>query len=122
MRAYFIYEKFTEKSDPIKDMGVGVGLVYDIRENPEEEGEYLFKTNNEEIKKLIRKYIHGISDNELDRFWAFTLKDIYEKIPIRYFEKRNYKEIDKYIEQDIQSWERSWMGMHSDKAMKSMMR
>jgi len=122
MKARFIYEKFIEDSDPIEDMGIGRGLIYDIRENPNEEGSYFFKTNNEKIKNLIRKYIQGISDNELNRFWAFTLNDIYDKIPMTYFENKNYKKIDKYIEQSIQAWSPLWMSMHGDKAIKKGIR
>jgi len=122
MRAKFINEKFQEKSDPIKDMGIGAHLIYDITDDENDPENFNFKFEIDAVVALIKKYIKGISDNEINRFWAFQLQDIINEIPTKYFENKDYAELDKYIERGIQSWERSWMGMHSDKAMRSMMR
>jgi len=122
MRAKFINEKFSDKSDPIKDMGIGSHLIYDITPDAEDGEGFEYKLNKDAATYLIKKYISGISDNEIDRFISFTLYDIINTIPITYFENKDYKKIDKYIEQDIASRKFTWMDIHSDKAMKRMMR
>jgi hypothetical protein len=47
MRAQFIYEKFKEESDPIKDMGIGIERQRDFE-------------NKEEITKWILKHLKYI--------------------------------------------------------------
>ena len=117
----YLLESFKEESDPIKDMGIGMDhYIYNI----EKEGydSYNFNTNNEKIAKFIKKCIPEISENEIERFMAFTLSDIYDNIDADYFELNDLDRLDQQIAAAIKQESRNWMSMHSDKAMKSFMR
>jgi hypothetical protein len=94
-------------------------FVYDIVQKPDKS--FSYKTNNPAIIKFIKSKISGISDNELNRFVTFTLNDIINNAPDLYFEKNELDKLQKHIEQDITSHSKSWMGMHSDYAIKRMM-
>jgi hypothetical protein len=116
-----LYERFEEDSDPITDMGIGMDhYVYNI----EKEGfdSYNFETNNEKIAKFIKKCIPDISKNEIERFVAFTMSDIYDNIDADYFELGDLDKLDQQIGRAIIHHSRSWMGRHSDQAMKSFRR
>jgi hypothetical protein len=60
MRAKLIYEKFTEESDPIEDMGVGFKPISDFRKNLKELGKLPdqdlskinFRDNSQKISQL----------------------------------------------------------------------
>jgi hypothetical protein len=115
MRAKFIYEKFKEESDPIKDMGIGINtIIYDVKEK---DGEISFKINDDKVHALLRKYIEGINDNEIERFMSFTFEDIINEIPIIFFIKLDIKFIDKHLERRIRDHSFSWMRVHSDEAI-----
>jgi hypothetical protein len=81
---------------------------------------FTFNQNIKNIIECIKKNIRGISDNEVDRFIAFTLQDIYDEIPDYYFREKNLEKINQYIEREIQSYSNSWMSMHSDNAIRKM--
>ena len=53
MRARFVTEKFKEKSDPIKDMGIGHKFIYTIDD---------FKSFIEKYSDEILSNVHGESD------------------------------------------------------------
>jgi hypothetical protein len=114
-----LYEKFSEESDPIKDMSIGYPhFLYDIKKD--HNGDYSFHVNIEKIIPIIKKNNPGISKNEIERFLAFSMDRIYQHIPNYYFETNNLKTIDALIERGIEDESQGWMGMHSDKAMKTM--
>jgi len=100
-------------------MGIGINSIYNIEKNP---GEITFKVNHNKVHTLIRKYIKGINDNEIERFMAFQFNNIIDEIPTSYFRNKNYKAIDKYIEQGIKNHSSSWMQLHSDEAIKRGLR
>jgi len=121
MLSQILNEVFSEDSDPIEDMNIGEDHHY-IFNIAIEDMEITFNTNTKKLITLIRKNIPSISENELDRFFAFTMHDIYNKIPDRFFETNNLKEIDNIIEYNVKDYSYSWMGMHSDNAMRTMMK
>jgi hypothetical protein len=120
MRAKFINEKFEEKSDPLKDMGIGVHtIVYDIVDDGQ--GIYHFRINSDRLLKIIREeFKYKITDNEIDRFLAFDMEELYQQIPDYYFEKNDLKRIDKYIIGKIRDVAPHWLGIHGDEAMRIM--
>ena len=120
MRAKTINE-FKRGLDPRKAMGTGLGgiLIYNIRE---ENDEYIFSVDNEAIEKYIKKCIPSISKNEIDRFCAFTLQDIYDSLSLIDLKNKDEKALTDFIRQQIESRSRYWIGMHSDKAMNRMNR
>lgn len=121
MRARFINEKFKEDTDPIKDMGIGMDhYIYGIEKTAD--GSFNFKRNSEKLANLIKKCNPGISKNEIDRFWAFEMDEIYDEIEFLYFEDNNLKAIDSLIERGVEDHSRGWLGMHSDNAMRRGMR
>lgn len=114
-------ESFKEESDPIKDMGIGTDhYIYGI----EKEGydSYNFNINTEKLIKYIKKCIPEISENEIERFLAFTMEEIYDSIDGDYFELNDLKRLDQQIERAIMQESRTWMKIHSDHVMKNMMR
>jgi len=116
----FVNEGFTEESDPVKDMGIGINtIIYNVK--PDGEGGYNFHINNEKLLKVIREeFKYQITKNEIDRFVAFDMEDIYQEIPMYYFEKNDLEEIDKYIISKIKYDAHHWLGMHGDEAMRRM--
>jgi hypothetical protein len=113
-------EEFKEQSDPIEDMGIGVNtIIYDIQ--PDGEGGYNFKINHEKLLKVIREeFKYQITKNEIDRFLAFDMEDIYQDAPLYYFEKNDLEGLDKYIINKIKYEAPHWLGMHGDEAMTRM--
>jgi hypothetical protein len=115
-----INERFEEESDPIEDMGIGVNtIIYDIVDN--DHGIYHFRINNEKLLKIIREeFKYQITDNEISRFLAFDMEDIYQEIPMHYFEKNDLTGLDKYIIYKIKETAPHWLEMHGDEAMRIM--
>lgn len=121
MRAKFIYEKFKKESDPIKDMGIGVGLIYDIEKIKEDEDSYNFTINISAVKEFLRKHMPKITDNEIDRFMAYELDEIIKQAPITFFRENNEKALDRYIKNRILNISPYWLGIHGDEAMRKGM-
>jgi len=115
-------QNFERGISPKKAMDIGMGeiWIYDIEAN--DQGGYSFRTNNEEIIRWIKSVIPSISDNEIDRFLSFTMQDIYNRLPAYLLDKKAEKELTDFIKNEIRGYSGSWMGMHSDKAMGSIMR
>lgn len=111
--------KFERGLEPKKAMGTGLGTnwIYNIKS---EDDEYNFSADNDAIKKYIKSQIPNISDNEISRFLAFTLQNIYDNIPTMYLEKKDEKAVTDYVRQQIHSESTHWMGMHSDRAMRQI--
>jgi methionyl-tRNA synthetase len=125
----FMMEKLVRESisfergiSPKKAMDIGMGniWIYDIETY--DDGGYSFRTNNKEIMHWIKSVIPNISDNEIDRFMAFTMQDIYDKLPDYLLDKKAEKELTDIIKNEIRGYSSSWMGIHSDKAMRSFNR
>jgi hypothetical protein len=113
---------FERGQEPKKAMNIGWGgfLIKNIQ-GLEHEG-YTYDINNKEIAEIIRKNIPEINDNELSRFFADTLDDILDHISAIDFRKKDYKNITWYIKDQIASQSRYWMSIHSDSAMRQIMR
>jgi len=61
MRAQFVFEKFEEETDPIKDMGIGIGNIDDLRFGSVLKAKHEFE--------IIDKNITNKNNNFLRRVW-----------------------------------------------------
>ena len=93
-------------------------FIYNIKQN--DNGEFEFEQNNEQIIKLIKQNIPEISDNEIDRFMAFTFQDIIDNIPDYFYKQDDKQKINRLIKSEIYKASKHWMGMNSDRVMKSL--
>lgn len=97
-------------------------FLTNIRPDPEEKDTYLFNIDYEKLIPYIKELIPSISENEMNRFLAFEIDEIIEKISDFRFEKNDLDWINGQLKSGIQSVAPHWMGMHSDKAMRTIMR
>lgn len=98
----------------------GKYFLYNI-EPTKVDDQFTFDWNIEILEKFIKSHVSGISKNELKRYFAFTLQEFIDKMPSSYFENKDMEKIQKYLEKEIASSGKHWMGMHSDASMRKGM-
>jgi len=80
MRAKFINEKFTEKTDPIQDMGIGI--VAKMREKTKDWDVYDLSNYLDDECKHLKKYIYRKRTYEMP---------MYEKLPMKELTKLGFR-------------------------------
>jgi hypothetical protein len=113
---------FERGQDPKKAMEIGWGdlLIRNIT-GDDDEG-WSFDVNNKEIENILAKNMPTINDNEVNRFFHSTLKEIIDHVSVIDFRKKDYKNITSFIKREIESNSRWWMDLHSDAAMRQIAR
>jgi hypothetical protein len=93
MRAKFINEEFKEKSDPIKDMDIGIKNFKDYVSTR-------FKSNKRNIEKFWYWFKEGYITSKSDEEILEELLEILEHTPLEYQIDWMDAYLDYYIEED----------------------
>ena len=109
--------RFEKKRDPKTALGINPHFIENIEKTDEDE--YSYKTNMDFLSKFLKKVMPSITDNELQRFYAFTWQDeILKDIPFSYFIRNDLDAIQDYCESAIRKIGKYWLQLHSDDAMR----
>lgn len=93
-------------------------FLTNIHQDPEDPETIKFDIDYNKLIPFIKEHVHGISDNEMDRFLAFELDRIIDGISYYRFENNDLDWINNQLKSGIERVGPHWMGMHSDKAMR----